>query len=268
LWRTARSFIWAGRDAQQPLLRDDPTYPGELWLSGGPHGYVPPGLSGPGYRADDRPLNRHYLGTGFTEKERVQMPLFRCPADVGYPTDWHADDVPACADDLPCHDLFGNSYRANTRAFIDDTGALSVSPWGHRLDALLDPAQLILAAEAPFFTLTGGPGPGRARNDWHARDYTANVLVVDGGVRAARTIENPPLDEESATAMDLLPGCNPGLISIGPGWRLDTWPTPGARIWGDESGWTYPFPAILDPLPLCKWKRDAWPFVGYERNLE
>ena len=268
LWHTANSFVWGGRDAQRPLLHNVPGFVGELWLSGGSAGYCPPDMAVPAYGAAGRPLNRYYLGAGLTASDCRDLPLFRCPSDMGYPAEWPAVDVPSCAAGVPCYDLFGNSYRANMCAFVDDTGALSVSPWGHRMHTLPDTGKLVLLAEAPFFSLSSGLCEIQNRIDWHGRDRTANILFVDGSARATTTRRNPPLDEDAADEMGLLPGCNPSLIHRGPSWRLDTWPTPGARIWGYEAGWTRTFPAVLDPFPLCRWKRDTWPFQSYQRNLE
>lgn len=264
LYATANSFVWAGRDGQRALLKDD--LAGEVWLSSGPNGYKPPpGSAAPVYGAAGRPLNRYQLGSNFTNRDYIDMPLYRCPADVGCPAGWGVEDIPSSAYDVPCYDVFGNSYRANTYSFVRDDGALSMGAWGHRMDTLPEPAELVLATEATFFAMRD-----LHRFDWHHRDGLANVMFVDGSTRATRTAEDPPLDDATATLMDLMPGCNPAVIRTGAGWRLDTWPTPGARIWGDEEAWTYPFTGgVPDPSPpICKWKRPAWPFEDFQRNLK
>jgi prepilin-type N-terminal cleavage/methylation domain-containing protein len=261
LWRTANSFMWGGRDGQRLVLQDDTV--GPIWLSSGPQGYIPPKLTAPAYGAADRPLNRYQLGGNFTNRDYVDMPLYRCPSDVGYPGEWLSEEVPNGAYDVPCYDLFGNSYRANTYAFRCDEGALSLGPWGHRMDTLPEPAELVLIVEGSFFAMNS-----ERRFDWHHRDACANVMFVDGSTRPTRTLEAPPLDENTATAMGLTPGCNPSIIFRGPSWHVDCYPTPGARIWGPEAGWTYPFPAIGDPVPYCTWKRSAWPFKEFQRNLD
>ncbi|MBU0637435.1 MAG: prepilin-type N-terminal cleavage/methylation domain-containing protein [Planctomycetes bacterium] len=268
LWRTANAFVWGGCDAQEPL-RLAPTGPAELWLTGDWRGYIPPGTSSPAYGAQRRPLNCYYLGARFTAIDNNDMPIFRCPSDAGYRAEWAPADLPSRSLGRPCYSLFGNSYRANTYALLDDTGALSISPWGQRIDTLEAPGQLVLMAEASFFTLiqTGGPARRRDRTDWHGRHRKANVFFVNGSARAARAVPGPDVDELTADAMGLAPGCNPYLLRYGSGWRLDSWPT-SARIWGAEGDWTWPFNAIVDPLPFCAYKRDAWPFQPYQRNLE
>ena len=267
LWRTADAFVWGGCDAREPL-RLDTAHPGQLWLSGDERGYIPPGDNSPAYGADTRPLNRYYLGTGITSADRDDMPVFHCPSDVGYRAEAAASDVPAPSFERSCYSLFGNSYRANMCALRDDTGALSISPWGHRMDTLENPGQLVLMAEASFFTLIQTCGPVRRDvTDWHGRQRKANVFFVDGSARDTRAVAGPYVDEPTADAMGLTPGCNPHLLRSGSGWRLDSWPT-SARIWGAEDEWTWPFNAIPDPLPFCSYKRDTWPFQPYQRNLE
>jgi prepilin-type N-terminal cleavage/methylation domain-containing protein/prepilin-type processing-associated H-X9-DG protein len=262
------SFMWGGRDGQRPLPGDC----GDVWLSGDERGYVPPGMPGPAYGATARPLNRYYLGTDIAARERVDMPVFRCPEDRGLPEATLA--LPSAVAGVPCFDLFGNSYEAQTlTAFVDEfgeqSGAFSWGTWGHRLNTIPSPDRLVLAAEPTFF-LSGLPGVG----DWHGRQNRMNVMFVDGSARATSTQKYPLSDDATLLAMGLplpQPICpsNAGLITQGLGWRLDVWPTPGARIWGLSPLWTddecRPFStrAISD----C-YDRKHWPFPGYEQNLE
>lgn len=263
LWRTANSFTWGGRDGQRPLVKGDSPSDDDIWLSGDERGYVPPGLDFPAYGAVHRPLNRYMLASVFTDIDRDDLPIFQCPSDVGYPTAFASGAVPPSTYEVPCYDVFGNSYRANLYAFIDDTGALAMGPWGHRLQTLTDPGRLVLMGEPLFFALAGCAIQPSA--DWHGRHGTGNVLFVDGGARATDTRGSPAIDKATAELMGLLPGPNRGLIRSGSGWRIDTWPTPGARIWGAEGEWTYPFTAgAISPLL----NRDLWPFAGYQRNLD
>ena len=270
LYRTVNSFTWGGRDGQVPLRPNTLGCPAVIWLNSDERGYYPAGMNAPAYGARERPLNRYYLGSDFTARDYQDMPLFRCPSDAGHLPASLAIDVPESAYGIPCYDLFGNSYRANMYGFISDGGALSLSPWGHRTHTLPDPSRLILFAEASFFSMSNPVAAlGRQPIDWHGRARQANVLFLDGSARGTPTDISPGLDDETAEAMDLFPGsCNPDLPRYGNGWRIDVWPTLSARIWGDEVGWTSPFPDILDPPIGCRFKREAWPFDCYERNLE
>jgi prepilin-type N-terminal cleavage/methylation domain-containing protein len=262
LWATGNGFTWGGRDGQRVCATGES---GEIRLSGGEGGYIPPGLDYPGYDMVRRPLNKYMLGPGFTESDRDDMPIFECPSDGGYPAAFRSGAVPPSAYDLPCYELFGNSYQANLFAFKDDTGAFSISPWGHRASALPNPGESILFAEPLFYEMISG---SPANGDWHGRAGIANVFYADGGARATPSANHPPIDNCTAEKMDLPlypPWCNKGLIRSGPGWSLDVWPVPGARIWGEAQLWTYPFDAR--PFQNCSWHLEYWPFVHYEDNL-
>ncbi len=263
LWRTANDFTWGGRDGQHAYVREDSD---EIWLTGDERGYIPPGLDCPAYDMARRPLNRYMLGSGFTGSERDEMPVFECPSDGGYPTSFHASDVPPSAYNVPCYDLFGNSYRANLYGFRDDTGAFSVGPWGHLASTLTNPGELILFAEPLFYEMLG---ESRANADWHGRAGAASVLYADGSARVTRAARHPGIDNATAEKMDLPPfppWCNKGLIQSGPGWSLDVWPTPGARIWGEAGLWTPPFNAR--PFQSCMWQLERWPFLHYQDLLD
>jgi prepilin-type N-terminal cleavage/methylation domain-containing protein len=260
LWMTANDFTWGGRDGQCALATGDC---GEIWLSGGENGYVPPGLGYPGYDMAGRPLNKYVLGSGLTESDRSDVPIFQCPSDVGYPS---GGDVPPSVYDVPCYDLFGNSYRANLYSFRDDTGAFSVGPWGHRaVNELPTPSELVIFADPPFYEMISG-NPGGF--DWHRRAGVANVFYADGGARATRTAGDPGISNATAEEMELPPSppwCNKGLVRSGAGWSLDVWPTPGVRIWGEPGLWTHPFDAL--PFQGCNWHLEKWPFLRCGDNL-
>ncbi len=262
LWKTANDFTWGGRDGQRVFATGDS---GEIWLTGDQRGYIPPGLDYPGYDMVRRPLNKYVLGSRFTESDRNHVPIFQCPSDSGYPSAFQAGDVPPSAYNLPCYDLFGNSYRANLYGFRDDTGAFSVGPWGHRATELPRPAELVIFAEPLFYELISGSS---GTYDWHGRTGVANVFFADGGARVTRTVSDPGINNATAAKMDLPPcppWCNKGLVRSGAGWSLDVWPTPGARIWGEAGLWTRPFTAL--PFQGCSWHLVKWPFVQYRNQL-
>lgn len=253
---TAHSFLWGGRDGQRAV----PSGLQEILLSGGAGGYIPSDESRPVYGAANRPLNVYYLGANMTEREALDMPMFRCPEDRGYSQTSCA--IPPEVSMVPCYDIFGNSYQAQMlSAFIGVDGAFSAGPWGHRLHTIPTPSRNVLVAEPMFFEA--------GSSDWHGRGTIANVLFVDGSARATSTQTHGLPDCEALTQMDLpcppIP-CNAVLLGRGPGWRLDVWPTPGARIWGAQHEWTgEEFSAI--PINPC-FDRSRWPFPAYEQNLE
>ena len=230
-------------------------------------GWRPPGLDTPVYGAQSRPLNRYYLGTGFTDRDRRDMPLFRCPSDTGA-AHTVCNSLPPERKDTPCYDLFGNSFRANLYSFMSDQGALSLSPWGHARDAVPQPGRIVLFADAPLYDLFA---PHPQLRDWHGRLGSGNAAFADGSARTTLAKLNPPVDEPTAVAMRLkVHACdiNYELLRQGPSWRLDVWPLPAARLWTvpeprcppeDSYLWDDRFCAIPDPSPFC-WNRALWPF--------
>jgi len=72
--------------------------------------------------APTRPLNRFVYGD-IHPSDFHDMPLFRCPADAGYPQvdpDWLDDEAhfPPEAAGIPCYDFLGTSYRINDCGLI------------------------------------------------------------------------------------------------------------------------------------------------------
>jgi prepilin-type processing-associated H-X9-DG protein len=163
---------------------------------------------------------------------------------------------------VPCYDLFGNSYQAQMlTAAIADDGAFSWGPWGHRLHTIPSPGRQVLVVEPPFFSGT----------DWHGRGRIVNVLFVDGSARATSTQVHAGPDCEALQRMALPcppEPCNANLLCRGPGWQLDTWPTPGARIWGARCLWNGEEPPFSSPAIAPCLDRSSWPFPAYEQNLE
>jgi prepilin-type N-terminal cleavage/methylation domain-containing protein/prepilin-type processing-associated H-X9-DG protein len=263
----ANPFTWGGRDGQQSIPVPTSSGPVDVWLTDDARGWRPPGLDTPVYGAQSRPLNRYYLGTGFTDRDRRDMPLFRCPSDTGA-AHTVCNSLPPERKDTPCYDLFGNSFRANLYSFMSDQGALSLSPWGHARDAVPQPGRIVLFADAPLYDLFA---PHPQLRDWHGRLGSGNAAFADGSARTTLAKLNPPVDEPTAVAMRLkVHACdiNYELLRQGPSWRLDVWPLPAARLWTvpeprcppeDSYLWDDRFCAIPDPSPFC-WNRALWPF--------
>jgi len=90
-----------------------------------------------------------------------------------------------------------------------------------------------------------------------------NLVFCDGSARPTRAAGHETVDETVAR-MRMEVGNNWDLISRGPGWRFDLWPTPGARIWAHDPNdllWNPPYTA----QPNQRWR--TWPFAGAQDNL-
>ncbi len=257
LWRTAMWFSFGGNSGTKPFRTDHE-----------------PRLLGDGteWAAETRPLNRHLFGS-VTAGSR-ELRLFRCPSDRGYPDHADIDDAPRENAEQSCFETLGSSYRASLFGIFplrgsDYDGAFAVGPWGHRLSTITDPARVAAFGEPTFFNMigrddVGGPNPDAVlTTGWHKRFMTDNLALCDGSARPTRASGHRTVDPEVAQAkMEV--GPNWDLLSRGPTWRFDLWPTPGARIWSassDDQLWNPGYTAHPDE----RWK--YWPFVNAQDNL-
>jgi hypothetical protein len=90
-----------------------------------------------------------------------------------------------------------------------------------------------------------------------------NLVFCDGSARPTLATGHETVDEQVARAK-MGVGNNWDLISRGPTWRFDLWPTPGARIWAHDPAnlfWNPPYTA----QPNQRWR--TWPFSGAQDNL-
>lgn len=257
LRRTAIWFAYGGRSAPRPFLTD--TGPRLL------------GDDGP-WAARTRPLNRYVYGDIMAADAR-ELRLFRCPSDVGYPDHLDIDDSPAENANRSCYDTLGNSYRASLFAIFPARGeaymgAFAIGPWGHTLASVPHPAMVAAFGEPRFFNMIGldngvaNPDPVVATG-WHGQWMVDNLVFCDGSARPTRATGHQTIDPDVAQA-EMGVGPNWDLLSRGPTWRFDLWPTPGARIWAAEPGdlrWNPPYTAQPDE----RWK--TWPFAGAQDNL-
>ncbi len=257
LRRTAIWFAFGGRSAPEPFLTDT----GPRWLDD----------EGP-WAAQTRPLNR-YVYHDISAQDERQMELYHCPSDRGYPDSVEIDDCPLENVERPCYDTLGNSYRASLYALFSlrsspYEGAFAVGPWGHRVSTITDPGRVAAFGEPAFFNMIGqdagdaNPDPVLAIG-WHKQWMTENLLYCDGSARWTRATGHETVAEGVARE-EMGTGPNWDLISRGPSWRFDLWPTAGARIWAydpDDQLWNPPYSAQPDE----RWK--YWPFVGAQDNL-
>jgi len=265
LWRCAMWFTYGGRSSQKvfktaasggyALSKTDPCDP-----SGGQC------VLRPDYDAERRALNV-YTSVGSEEGDRKRMEWFSCPGDTGYPkdpdpsfgTDGLVDDAPDANAERPMYDTVGNSYRASLANYADATGSgnsdsngfFAIGPWGHRASTLPDMGKLVLAGEPTWFNMIGvdsvaGITPEVLLIGWHKRKLVDNLLFCDGSARPTKA------ERQLVATQEGFPDVyDTALITRFTTARLDVYPTPGARIWGDWSS-----------MP-----QDKWPFKNYQDNL-
>ncbi len=258
LHRTAIWFSFGGRSAPQDFLTDSgPRSLGE----------------GTPWAAASRPLNRYIYGEMY-DSDAKAMKLYQCPSDQGYPQSHLIDDSPYANADRPCYDTLGNSYRASLYGFFGSpedalsySGAFAVGLWGHRLDTVQNPGWVIAFGEPRFFNMigmdNGVPDPNEvAATGWHDLFMQDNAAYADGSARVTQAAGHETLTEEFGRT-EMAVGPNWDLLSRGPNWRFDLWPTPGARIWAadpDDEFWNPPFSAWGE-------RAQHWPFLGAQDNL-
>lgn len=258
LRRTAMWFSWGGRSGQIPFLAGTAANQQFMLNQTGPN------HDGGRWAAATRPMNR-YLFRDLHAADDAEMRLFQCPSDVGYPAHPDIDDSPPQNAERPCYDTLGNSYRANLFGYYRPSsqaydGAISFGPWGHRLSSLPDRSQLVAYGEPLFFNMIGQDATSQPViiPGWHGQVMTENLLFCDGSARPTSAYGLMKIDEQTAQAMNI--GPNARFTARGPGWRFDTWPLPGARIWSENPTnpyWNPPFSAFSESNG-----NKHWPFVG------
>lgn len=256
LWRTANWFAWGGQSATEPFL----TGVFQWWLSAAP---PPPGSTRVSeYDAARRPLNG-YCAPG-------TLDVFRCPADVGYPSDPNVDDSPIQNAGQPCWTTLGSSYRANLAGlskgqWTPASGYFSFGPLGHARSTLQNPSQLVMAGDPVWFNMIGSDYPDTTIQpidlpSWHGVPLSDNLLYADGAARltsaagAGHFSYITPLRHPDSP--DLLRWDRPEIqnwtfLTVGPDWQVGCYPTPGARLFGDWFGYV---------------GTAAWPWKNYYDN--
>jgi prepilin-type N-terminal cleavage/methylation domain-containing protein len=265
LWRTAMWYAWGGRSTDQRFLVVDNQ--GYRFSDDSP------------FAARTRPLNRFLYdsstlvaprdgGRPIPTGEAYDMPVYHCPSDMGFPQTELVDDSPPGNVDRPCYDTLGNSYRAslNTVALGSDdgySGAFSMGPWGQMVTVLPDPGRLVLLGEPLFFNVIGvddfvhdddfGNKIAVLLRGWHDTLRYSNLAFCDGSARWTPAEGLQPLPD-GLVAPYLDDGTR--YQARGGRFRLDVFPSPGARIWGPRpEEW-------IDPESMQK-----WPFRGYVSHL-
>jgi prepilin-type N-terminal cleavage/methylation domain-containing protein len=266
LWRTAMWFAWGGRSTT------------EMFMTSGSSGPVFDDDSP--FAARTRPLNRYIYPDGGLRAPRsggqpiptgpaYNLPLYRCPSDIGYPAIEFVDDSPIANAERSCYETLGNSYRAslNTLILADGAryrGAFSMGPWGQQLSDLSNPSRLVLLGEPLFFNVIGiddfaiFDGENKLTillRGWHRTQRYSNLAYADGSARWTRGEGAEPMPRDLVAPFF---GGEHAYTSRGGRWQLDVYPASGARIAGPEpEQW-----GTLSPRDLS-----MWPFRGYANNL-
>ena len=265
LWRLANWMGWGGRSGQEVFYTNFGHY-----MLAHPDEFETPPAGGyqwrEEYSARRRPLNRYVL-TDVQTADTRKLEWYACPSDTGYPDSDQIDDSPRPNADRSCYNTLGNSYRAslNMITLVGGTassGHFSRGPWGHRITSLREVSKLILLGEPTFFNMIGMDS-GPSQEDpvlvmgWHKRKMQDNLLYCDGSARtsiASALFEFDPAD----IARMMIADNDQRLLGRGASWRLDVYPTPGARIFGSNRIWESVIGAQY---------RTHWPYANHEENF-
>jgi prepilin-type N-terminal cleavage/methylation domain-containing protein len=259
-WKTVIWFAWGGNSGSKVFRATEDG----AWVLDDDDSDVA-GQKFPEYAAYRRPLNLYMLddvgGSGDTKSQKLEW--FECPSDVGYPDDPRIDDAPRSNAERSCYETLGNSYRASLSMYTageegagPSKGHFSSGPWGHRVSTLLDTSKTILAGEPTFFNMIGRDTEEGITDDvpvfgWHKKKQMDNLLFCDASARMTKAEKQTEVDAADVLKLNL---AKADAIHRGTDYRLDTYPVPGALIWGRRE-----FGEAL--------KQPTWPWRGYQDNL-
>jgi type II secretory pathway pseudopilin PulG len=216
--------------------------------------------------APTRPLNP-YVATGGGSVQN-----FHCPADVGYTTAVAecCEAIPPEAAGISCFEMLGNSYRRNNCGVFWQSGSysggmLSVAPFGHNPDYILQPARTVLYSDPLFYVLVLeylSWWPSDPTVGWHGFLSADNVAYCDG---SARLTEIGARREFSAQELrDMYHTESPGwpFLRRGATWQMDCYPAPGAllKTYSDTGS----HPCLFNPEILDNDR--GWPYDRLTEN--
>ncbi len=290
----------------------NPTYVGAYEWGGksgsGRTGFVPGPISGDnaaltskygtraGFGPATRPMNDILYPAGFAESgvranryqeledSKLDLPLFRCPADDGPPRGAHCPDW-ISHPGKSSYDNFGTSYASNVfmvRA-SDGSGCLqSNSPYLRPVSRIPSPGRTVFYEENIGRWAWGvrrepcqadgikpglDPGPTKVIRGWHGRDWTFTRAFVDGHAETQRVIIEGTEDDQGYSLhhkTELLESYPPW----GPGCGGQVYPVPkdqGQQVYGcvliRGPGWqkdTLPAPLIHTGLANPGWGRGSY----------
>ena len=244
--RTAMPASFGGRTATRPF----PTEVGEVT--------VMMDKEGP-WATRTRPL------TIFLQSDtEIDLAMFRCPADRGYPDSLWSSSSPSTAFNIPLYEMLGNSYRTNSIGLRWTVGGWFTSGvWGHTASSIQSPlSRTVLYSEPLFYEFSRhGEGTGWAPPipGWHGRLMSDNVAYSDGSARMTRVGVLETFTSAQLAKMGYTPNFSSRwFLRRGPTWRTDSFPTPGAQIRVfRENG--------QNITPTVRWT--GWPFDDHQFNL-
>ena len=202
----------------------------------------------PGGFKDSRYPSFDHIGA---EKDTtLDLGLFRCPADNGPPRGAHCEDWLKYSE-RSSFDHFGNSYAANIFMIAaGDGGEMRTnSPYMRPISRVPTPARTLYYEEnigrwawscrrelddCQWIGQGVDPGPTKAINGWHGKDWTFNRAFVDAHAETQKIyIEGTEDDQGYALhyrSEKVFPNSDPRamayrcIIVRGDGWQKDTLP--------------------------------------------
>lgn len=262
--RTIEWFIYGGRTPVQtfraPAGTGNPQSGGQEWTLNETNGYD----------AKRRPLNKVIYGsTGIenpnnssaSDRPAEELKLFECPSDTGYPESIDVDDAPYVSANRRLYDIAGNSYRASMSGFFstDVTGTtyFSLGAMGQTASKLQNPGRLIIMGEPTWFNMIFLDNGATVADPvllygWHRTFMVDDLLYADGSARATTAKNAQRVEGATGITMGITNATNTSLLTRGPGWQLDTWPTPGVAVRGAVAG-------------FAGYDLRQWPFAGAKR---
>lgn len=219
-----------------------------------------------GFGPATRPLNKILFPHGFRDNlsltferepanadRKLELPVYRCPADDGPPEGAHCPDW-VSKPTQSSYDHFGTSFAANifmTSSAVPGDEMLSNSPYLRPLSRVPNPGRTIeyeenigrwawacrREIEACSFIGQGvDPGPSGAVRGWHGKDWTYNRVFMDAhaerqtiyieGTEDAEGFANHYYNELVFPDDPDMQEAYRCIIVRGDGWQKDTLPAP------------------------------------------
>ncbi len=257
--RTALPFAYGGRTPQVPF----PGGSGNMMTN-------PNSANGSRWRGRTRPLNTYLYDLDGSDENN--LPLYQCPSDQGFADSIYTFDCPPEAQEIPCYDMLGNSFRFNFAGQFSPSGQgaaaqLSVGPYGHRVSTLENTGRQTAIMEPGFYTMTiqavHGPVPPQLRlRGWHGAVMTFNVGFVDGSARTTKVEDLTRFDAEALNKMNIS-GDPDAWLRRGPDWSMDCYPTPAAFVPTFRANGDIVMPWASSPWAGLR----GWPIDGHQENM-
>lgn len=234
-----------------------------------------------GYGPSTRPLNDILYAGGFPDHSKdgssgkfntdgaiadtkLDLDLFKCPADNGPPRGAHCIDWVRNSE-RSSYDHFGTSFATNQffTSWVGGGPIWSNSPYLRPLSRVPSPSRTLYFEEnigrmawqskrekedcnAVLGTDGIDPGPTKSIRGWHGKDWTYDRAFVDGHAAQQRIIIQGTEDrngyfEHYRTELvypddQIEQDRSVCIIVRGPGWQKDTLPAPGIPTWLTWSG--------------------------------